>query len=191
MATAVVKWDSKGNPIAVKGSGSGDKKKRRMVKLDFGKALESSVPAIGYGLAGAVVAGIGHGVVSMVPTLRRWAGEGPTLKRAAVVGVVSAVVAGGGLLIMSKATTPKKAMDAAPFVLGGVVLVSFGPTIAVEVVERIDNFMRGFMSTTVTPSGSGRRLENGARMRPRRALTPDEVLGASNVPRPEMRASRW
>ncbi len=190
MATAVVKWDSKGNPIAVKGGGGEKGKRRRLVKLDFGKALESSAPAIGYGLVGAVVAGVGHGVVSMVPTLRRWAGEGPTLKRAAVVGLVSVGVAGAGLMVMSKVSTPKKAMEAAPFVLGGVVLVSFGPTIAVEVVERIDSFMRGFMSTAVTPAGGGRaRIDGGARMRPRPALTPDQVI-EQQVPR-QGHARRW
>lgn len=133
----------------------------------------SAVPIVAGAVAGAASTGVALAIVSKVPMLRAWAAAGG-FKRAAVISGVSLGVAGLGLLAYGKIMTPRKAIEAAPFVLGGALLTSMAPVLASEIVARIDTLLQGVFNGSTpatTPAPSGRANNES----PRRALTPNEV----------------
>ena len=188
MAEKLVKWDSKGNPVVTsKTGGVVARTKRRLMKFSLSRVVkEDTAPIVGGVIAGAVAVGVGAGLVSVIPPLRRWAVEGSALTRGLIIGGTSLGVAGIGLAVYAKAATPKKAMAAALPVLGSVIVLVAAPSLSAFIVEKIDNLISGLVSAAPVsvagalpaPSGTG----PVPRMRPRRrALSPDEVLDA--VPR--------
>lgn len=175
------KTDLVGNPL----QDSGKKGKKSIPKLTV-VVKRSAVPIVGGAVAGAVSTGVALAIVSKVPMLRKWAQEGG-FKRAAVVTGVSLGVAGLGLLVMGKVTTPRKAVDAAPFVLGGSLLTAMAPVLAAEIVSRIDTLLQGVFGPT--PGGARRSggtttsgaSNNGGPLGERKALTAAEVSEAERV----------
>lgn len=168
--------DLVGNPLRGQAAG-GTRKASRIPTLRVA-VKRNAVPLIAGAVAGAASTGVALAIVSKVPMLRDWAASGG-FKRAAVVTGVSVGVAGLGLLAYGKITTPRRAIDAAPFVVGGALLTAMAPVLASEIVARIDSLLQGLFNgrstvpATTTPSGAGNN--NGGALGPRRALTAAEV----------------
>lgn len=64
-------------------------------------------------------------------------------KAGAVDAAGGALLAGAGLLVMSKVSTPQKAQDAAPYVFGGVLLGAFAVPLGSLVTDKVVSFIDG------------------------------------------------
>lgn len=188
--------DAKGKPKWGKGGElvSGAKGRARKLKLSLVKVAKEDGAKIGIGaLVGAAATGAGAAIASQVPMLRDAVNEGG-MKKAIAIAVPSLAIAGGGLMLASRfVTTPKKAAELAPFVLGATVIFSVGPTLVAEVSDRVDSFVRGLFGPSTaapaTPGGGnagmgygGVRTGGTLPRNVRRARLPDEITpGGGNA----------
>lgn len=189
MAAAIVKWDSKGNPVAVKGSGDSAGKKAAKVKWSLSRVIKGDGGKVVMNAGvGVLAVGMAAGIISAVPPLRRWATTGSAMKRIGVLTGTSLAVGAIGLGIYARQAGAKKALAAAPGVLISILVLSTAPIVLSSIVNRIDAWISKAANTTpvtpqlpsstTTPAPAQGPVPEMRQRRQRAALTADQVIAA-------------
>jgi len=186
-----VKWDKNGNAIV-----GAAKRKAKAVKIKIAEIAKANAANIVVGaVAGGASVGLALGLIQRVEFLRSMVTAGGAQRTATITGT-ALLVAGLGLGVAAKAMGPKRVAPAVPFVLGGTAILALAPTLAVQLVERIELWVGGGNAPSVLlPSTTGQGpvpLRMRARAA-RGALSPDEVRMMQDPPAPSRyrNNSRW